>query len=87
MLDKEPFYAVASGFVPGDTPGVGTFYPPNLLFSLFTRPAMAGTVWVLLHLAIAGIGMYLLLRRAHGPLVAAIGGVAWQTCGHRATRG
>ncbi len=26
MLAKEPFYAVASGFTPGDTPGVGTFY-------------------------------------------------------------
>jgi hypothetical protein len=26
MLRTEPFYAVASGFTPGDTPGVGTFY-------------------------------------------------------------
>src|SRR6266849_6889125 len=26
MLSKEPFYAVASGFAPVDTPGVGTFY-------------------------------------------------------------
>src|SRR5438270_9614320 len=51
-------------------PGAGTFYPPNLIFSLFGRPAMAATVWVLFHLAIAGIGMYLLLRRTHGPLIA-----------------
>jgi len=26
LLRREPFYAVVSGFVPGNTPGVGTFY-------------------------------------------------------------
>jgi len=62
-------------------PGVGTFYPPNLLFSLIKPPAVAATIFVLLHFAIAGLGMYLLLRRQR-PLVAAIGAVAWQTSGY-----
>src|SRR3954470_342196 len=54
-------------------PGVGTFYPPNLIFSLIGPPALAATVFVLVHFALAGLGMLLLLRRSHRPLIAAVG--------------
>lgn len=65
-------------------PGVGTFYPPNYLFSIVPRPAMAATLFVLLHFAIAGLGMYLFLRRRmqHEPALAAVGAVAFQTSGY-----
>lgn len=65
-------------------PGVGTFYPFNLLFSFVGDPALAATVFILLHLAIAGAGVYLLLNRTQGhrPAMAAMGAVAYQTSGY-----
>jgi hypothetical protein len=52
-------------------PGVGVFYPPNLVYHLLA-PERAETLFVLMHLPIAGIGAYWLARdREFSPAAAA----------------
>ena len=52
-------------------PGVGVFYPPNLVYHLLA-PERAETLFVLMHLPIAGLGAYWLARdREFSPAAAA----------------
>jgi hypothetical protein len=60
----------------------GFFYPPNFVFHLF-NPFIAATVFVLLHLPLAGAGAYLLARSlGTQPRAAALAGTGFAASGY-----
>jgi hypothetical protein len=63
-------------------PGSGVFYPPNWVF-LFLAPARAATLFVLLHLPLAGGGAFRLARQLDcSAKASAVAGVVYATSGY-----
>lgn len=59
----------------------GVFYPFNYIFQFVTIET-GFLIYTMLHLFLAGLGMYLLLRQLrHGSAAALAGGITWLGCG------